>query len=265
MINNYFGFTKNPFARDVASQDMFSWKEFKNLKMRLDYFVKERGIFLLTGLIGSGKTTALKYFSQSVDINSYSIIYLNFMFDGKRDFYRTILNHCHIVPSHLYGDSRNMLRKYFLDMYNLKKTTPVLILDEAQNLPGFIMEEIRLLSNFDYDSSSPVLIILSGHKLLQQRMALNENEALRQRVTIKYHIQGLKLAETIAYIQHRLLQADSTNAIFTDSVLSKIHEESQGVLRNINNICNSLLLSAVINEKKIIDDYLFEQTKNEWR
>lgn len=253
-----------PFSKNIAIKNMFSWKEFENLKLRLQYFLKERGIFLLTGLIGSGKTTALKYFSQSVDINAYRVIYLNCMFDTKRDFYRTILNGCNVTPPFLTGDSRNMLRKYFLDMYNLKRITPVLILDEAQNLPGFIMEEIRLLSNFDYDSISPVIIILSGHKLLQQRMALHENEALKQRLTIKSNLQGLNLEETCAYISHNLTQAGSTNAIFTDSVLSKIFEESRGILRNINNICNSLLLSAVINEKNIIDDYLFEDTKNEW-
>ena len=188
MINNYFGFTHKPFPKNISSKNMFIWKEFENLKLRLAYFLKERGLFLLTGLIGSGKTTALKHFSQSLDINAYSVIYLNFQFDSKRDFYRTILNHCNIVPSYLYGDSRNMLRKFFLEMHSVKRITPVLIFDEAQNLPGFILEEIRLLSNFDYDSVSPILIIFSGHRLLQQRMALNENEALKQRITIKYHL-----------------------------------------------------------------------------
>ena len=200
MITHYFGFTTMPFLKDIPPKDMFSWKEFENLNQRLGYFLKEGGIFLLTGLIGSGKTVALKYFAHSTNPNSHHIIYLNCMFDTKKDFYQTILKECGVNPSFFTGDCRSMLKKYILDMHYTKRLTPILIFDEAQNLPGFLIEEIRLLSNFDFDSSSPLLIILAGHKLLQQRMAMHENEALRQRLTLRFHLQGLNLEDTCAYL-----------------------------------------------------------------
>jgi len=265
MITHFFGFTKKPFPRNVEHKDLYSWKALENLRLRLEYFIKEGGIFLLTGLIGSGKTIALKAFLHSTNPNTHRLVYLNSSMDTKKDFYRTMLAGCGLTPPFFAGDCRNMIRKHFLDMRFTKNITPVIILDEAQNLPPFILEEVRLLSNYDYDSSSPALFILAGHKLLQQRIALHENEALRQRLTLKYHLMGLSLEETCGYINHWLSIAGSTGSIFTDSVIPKIHEESGGIPRMINNICNAMFLAAVINEKKIIDDHLFNATKHEWK
>lgn len=265
MITHYFGFTRKPFSKTVSSDEIFFWKDFENLSRRLDYFLKEGGIFLLTGSIGSGKTTALRRFAASLNPNTHLVIYLAETFDRKREFYRTLLTQCGLAPSHLTCDCRSMLRKHILDLHVLKKQTPVFIIDEAQNLPAFLLEEVRLLSNFDFDSASPALFILAGHKLLRQRITFHENEALRQRLSLKFHLEGLSLEETCAYISHRLEKAGSTGRIFADPVLAKIHEESTGIPRMINTICNSLLIASVIAEKKTIDESLFEKTKDEWR
>jgi type II secretory pathway predicted ATPase ExeA len=264
MINNYFGFTKNPFSKHVNAKDIFKWNDFENVSDRLSYFLNDRGIFLLTGLIGSGKTTALRLFSQSINPNSYRIIYLNDTFDTKRDFYRTLLEKIDVKAPFISGDARNILRKQLLQMYFVKKISPIIIFDEAQNFNGFILEEIRLLSNFDFDSISPALIILSGHNALKQRLTLNENEALSQRITLRFHLTGMTLEETCSYLRNCLEKAGSTHAIFTDNVLNKIHETSNGVIRNINTICNNLLLSAITQNKKIVDDIIFDSSRGEW-
>jgi type II secretory pathway predicted ATPase ExeA len=265
MFTHYFGFTRKPFSKTISSEELFFWKDFKNLSGRLEYFIKEGGIFLLTGDIGSGKTTALRRFASSLNPNTHIVIYMAESFDRKRDFYRTLLAQCGLTPAHVTGDCRVMLRKYILDNHLMKKVTPVFILDEAQNYPAFVLEEIRLLSNFDFDSASPALFVLAGHRLLRQRISLHENEALRQRLSLKFHLEGLSLEDTIAYIFHRLEKSGSTGRIFSDSLLAKIHEESAGIPRKINSICNALLLAAVAAEKKVIDEYLFEQTREEWR
>lgn len=264
MMNTYFGFSKNPFSKHVNTKDIFKWSDFENVSNRLSFFLKENGIFLLTGLIGSGKTTAIKIFSQSINPNCYRIIYINDSFDGKRDFYRTILEKLDVNPPFIGGDARNILRKQLLESYYVKKVSPIIIFDEAQNLNGYILEEIRLLSNFDFDSISPVSIILSGHNLLKQRLTLNENEALNQRIALRFHLTGMTLEETCSYMKHCLERSDSSHAIFTDSVLNKIHETSNGVIRKINTICNNLLLSAMTKNKKIIDDLVFDSSRGEW-
>jgi len=265
MICNYFGFTKKPFSRDVTAEEMFRWKEFEDLKQRLAYFLKEGGMFLLSGSIGSGKTSAIKYFAHSINPNTHSVLYFNTMFESKKDFFRSMISACGMTPSFYISDCRGMLKKYFLEMQYVKKITSVVIFDEAQNIPGFLLEEIRLLGNFDFDSSSPVLFIIAGHRLLQQRIALHENEALRQRFTLKFLLQGMTLEETCGYIRHRLGRAGSTGSIFADAVLGRIHEESAGIPRLVNNICNALLLAAVVSEKKVVDEFLFEQTRDEWK
>lgn len=265
MINHYFGFTRKPFLKNISSDELFFWKEFKNLTVRLEYFLKEGGIFLLTGNIGSGKTTALRRFAGSLNPNTHIVIYLAETFDRKRDFYRALVTQCGLTPSHLTSDCRGMFRKHILDLHVMKKITPIFILDEAQNYPAFVLEEIRLLANFDFDSASPALFILAGHRLLKQRISLHENEALRQRISLKFHLDGLSLEDTCAYINHRLEKGGSTGRIFSDTVIAKIYEESAGIPRMINTICNALLLAAVAAEKKTIDEYLFEQTKDEWR
>jgi type II secretory pathway predicted ATPase ExeA len=264
MINTYFGFTKDPFLKHINIKDIFKWSDFENVSSRLSYFLNDKGIFLLTGLIGSGKTTAIRAFSGSINPNSHRIIYINDSFDSKRDFYRTILEKLDIKPPFCSGDARNILRKHLLELYYIKKISPIIIFDEAQNLNGYILEEIRLLSNFDYDSISPVYIILSGHNLLKQRLSMNENEALTQRINLRFHLTGMKLDETCSYIKHCLEKAGSSSAIFTDTVLNKIYEISNGVIRKINLICNNLLLSAMTQNKKIVDDLIFDSSRGEW-
>jgi len=264
MINTYFGFTKNPFSKNINIKDIFKWNDFDNLTNRLDYFLKEKGIFLLTGLIGSGKTTTIRLFAQSINPNTHRIIYINECLDSKRDFYRTILEKMDVKPPYCAGDSRNQLRKYLLDMFYVKKVSPIIIFDEAQNLNAYILEEIRLLGNFDYDSVSPLSIILSGHNLLKQRLSLNENEALCQRITLRFHLIGMSLSESCNYIKYRLENAGSTHAIFADSVLNKIYEVTGGVIRKVNAVCMNLLISAMTKNQKIVDDNIFDSTRGEW-
>ena len=264
MINNYFGFTKDPFPKSVNNKDIFMWKDFENLKNRLLFFLKQGGIFLLSGLIGSGKTTALRTFASALNPNSHRLFYSNDSFANKRDFYRTILRGLDREPMHYVEDARYSLKKTLLDMYHVKRIIPIIVFDEAQNLPGFIFEEIRLLSNFDLDSYSPAHFIISGHNLLKQRISAHENEALNQRIFLHFHIQGMDLQGTCSYINHCLNLAGSTSAIFTDSILNKIHEVSCGIPRKINKICNALFLSAVVSGKKIIDEAVFSQSTGEW-
>jgi len=264
MFNQYFGFMRTPFSRDFQEKEAFLWKDFQNLRTRLDYFLKEGGFFLLTGPVGSGKSTALRFFNASLNPNSYQAVYLNTAFDRKQDFYRTVLSNFYINPPFLPGEARNALKKHLQDMFT-KHITPIIILDEAQNIPGFMMEELRLLSNFDFDTKSVVHFVLSGHKLLQQRLKGLENEALRQRISIKFNLQGLTLEETCGYIRHQLTIAGSTASIFTDTVMAKIYDDSKGILRMINRICSSLLLAAMSDGKKIVDDHLFDQVQDEWQ
>lgn len=264
-INNYFGFSKPPFCKNVNCNDVYHFNDFKNLTNRFNFFLTQRGIFLLTGMIGSGKTTAIKVFTAGLNPNQYRVIYFSDNYATKRDLYRTILSKLNTKAPFLSGDAREIIRKIFLEMYCIKKITPILIFDEAQNLNGFILEELRLLSNFDFDSITPALFIISGHNKLKHRIIMRENEALNQRITLKFHFNGLTEEQTVGYIHHCLTKVESSNAIFADSVLSKIHNSSAGILRIINNICNDLLLSAMILNKKIIDDHVFDQTSGEWQ
>ncbi len=265
MLKEYFGFLRVPFSRDFSEKDAYLWKDFQNLRTRLDYFLKEGGFFLLTGPVGSGKSTALRFFNTSLNPNSYQVVYLNAAFDRKLDFYRTLLSHFQIKPPFYAGECRNILKKHLQETSLSKRITPIIILDEAQNLPGFMLEEVRLLSNFDFDTKSIALFVLSGHKLLQQRLAGLENEALKQRVTVKFHLQGLTLEETCGYIRHQLTIAGSSASLFTDSAMAKIYDESKGIPRLINRICSSLLLAAMSDGKKYVDDLLFDQVQDEWK
>lgn len=264
MMNEYFGFMRKPFTRDVQDK-LYFWKDFQNLKFRLDHFIREGDIFLLTGAIGAGKTTALRSFAAGLNPNTHTMVYLNNAFERKHDFYRTLMGAFQLKPLFHMGDCRNLLKRHFQEMAMVKRNIPLIILDEVQNYPGFLLEEIRLLSNFDFDSKTIALFILSGHKLLLQRMSSLENEALRQRISIRFHLEAMNLEETFGYIRHHLTVAGSTASIFSDSVIPKIHEASQGIPRRVNRICSALLLAAAADQKKIVDDILFEGSKDEWK
>ncbi|MDI6602490.1 MAG: AAA family ATPase [Thermoanaerobacteraceae bacterium] len=149
------------------------------------------------------------------------------------------------------------------DLYYSQKITPVIILDEIQLVSNDVLEDLRIIFNFNMDSQNPYILILSGQPLIRNKLALNVNSALRQRIAIKYVMQGLKKDETEEYIKTRMKIAGTADDIFTKSAYEAVYSATKGIPRLINNLVTASLIYAYSKKQKEIDEEAIYQAQNE--
>jgi len=211
----------------------------------LDYGIKERiGFILLTGEIGSGKTTIIRNLIKNLNgsvrlsrVNNTKVSSEQLLSMINEDFGLDVE-----------GKSKSKLlselNEFLIEEYS-NKHQPVLLIDEAQNLSPELLEEIRLLSNLETDRAKLLQIILVGQPELKKTLFTPELMQLRQRININYHISPLSIDETAQYIKHRLSLAGNPNVIdFSGDILQEIYQFSRGIPRLINILCDFSLLTA---------------------
>ncbi len=223
----------------------------------LVYAIKERkGFVVITGNIGSGKTTVCRALLNQLDNNTQTALITNTHMSG-RDLLMSILEELEVIYSP--GSKSKLLSQlndYLIDQLKRNRNV-VLIVDEAQNLTPTVLEEIRMLSNLETEHEKLIQIIFMGQPELKKKLALPRLEQLRQRIAVYFHLSPLTEEETRNYILHRLKIASGTDhTYFTDKSISLIYQFSQGVPRLVNQICDSALLTGYIMEKKEIDDQI---------
>ncbi len=260
MYYKFYGFKEPPFNITPNSRFFFSSEKHAEALNTLIYAIEERkGFVVITGEIGSGKTTICRTLLNQLDNHTETALITNTHLTAK-DLLYTILEDLEI-PYKPGAKAKLLfsLNEYLIDQLRADKNV-VLIIDEAQNLAPTVLEEIRMLSNLETESEKLIQIILIGQPELKKKLALPRLEQLRQRISVYYHLDPLSYAETVEYILHRLKVASGTdNEFFTPEALKLIYEFSQGIPRLINQICDSALLTGFADDKKVIDkDTLLE-------
>jgi general secretion pathway protein A len=255
MFQEFYGFTQPPFSRTIATPDLFPAAGQKELSARLTYLVRERGVGLVTGEIGSGKSTAVRAFTASLDFNRHLVVYLANPTTGMTGLYRDLLLNLGYEPPFSKPRLVARIRTALEDLRTSKHRTPVVVLDEAHLLTQPMLEQLRLLFSDQMDSQSLATLVLVGHPDLRRTLHLSVNEAFEQRLTVRCHLPALDLHETLGYVQHQLRIAGHTaGALFTDDALQRIFEYTKGIPRRINQVCTTALMAGLIDQKAIIDE-----------
>jgi type II secretory pathway predicted ATPase ExeA len=255
MFQEYFGFTSPPFSRTIPTKDLFPTAGHKELTARLTYLVRERGCGLVTGEIGSGKSTAVRTFTAGLDPNRYLVIYLSNPTIGITGLYRDLLTSLGHEPPYTAARMVTRIRTALADLQTTKRRLALVILDEAHLLTQPMFEQLRLLLADKMDSESLATLILVGPPPLRQRLQLSVNEAFNQRLVVRAHLGPLDLAETIGYVRHHVKIAGYTGStLFTDDAIQRIFEFTKGLPRRINLICHTALMAGMLDQKQIIDE-----------
>ena len=193
MFQQFYGFVTPPFRRGVASVKLFPARGQEELKARLGFLVRERGIGLITGEIGSGKSTALRAFADSLDPTRYTVVYTANPLLGSSGFYRDVLSQLG-EPVPLFRPQMVLaIRRAFDALTHERQKTPVVIVDEAHLLDPRMLEELRLLLNVQMDSEAAAALVLVGHTDLRRTLRLSIHEAIWQRTSVRFHLRPLDL------------------------------------------------------------------------
>lgn len=264
MYTSFFNLTEKPFELLPNPKFFFLSKGHKKALSYLEYGIQERaGFTLLTGEVGSGKTTLLR--SVIKNLGSKTTLAMVFNTQVETEQLLALINE----DFGLVVEGKNkvsLLRELndFLVEENSKGNQPIVIVDEAQNLSTESLEEIRLLSNLEFDSFKLLQIILVGQPELRQVLSQPNLRQLRQRISISCHLGPLSREETKDYIYHRLGIAGNRKAlIFNSEVIDLIFEFSSGGPRLINVICDFLLLSSFVEERHEISEELVYEAAEE--
>ncbi len=260
MYHQFYGFKEAPFNMTPNSYFFFASAKHLEALNTLVYAISERkGFVVITGEIGSGKTTICRTLINKLDNRTQVALINNTLING-RDLLSAILEDLEIdfTPG-TKAKLLSQLNNYLIQQLN-NNNNVVLIIDEAQNLSPAVLEEVRLLSNLETEHEKLIQIIFLGQPELKKKLALNKLEQLRQRIAVFYHLSPLTRGETHEYVLHRVkIAGTSDRQYFTDKALDLIYEFSGGVPRLINQICDSAFLTGYVNEALVITEEILKE------
>ena len=263
MYTSYFGLKENPFNLTPDPRYLFLSSQHREALNHLIYGINERkGFVLITGGIGTGKTTISRAFLSVLDKSVDSALIFNSAVSDM-ELLQTI-NREFGIKSERGRPTRKRLISA-LNAFLLKNfaagRNAVLLIDEAQNLPLSVLEQIRMLSNLETDREKLLQIALLGQPELQKLLDLPSLRQLNERITVRYNLKPLNSEQVQQYIEHRLIIAagNNGNLRFPDGVCKIIHGYADGIPRRINAICDRALLIAYTRGTSSIDKNIIRQ------
>lgn len=254
MYNDYYSLAFNPFDKQQLSEkDCFRSKDFDEMTSRLNVLKDSRGIGLFTASPGMGKSYCLRCFAKSLNPNLYHMENICLATVSVADFYKQL---CMVLGVSEKGGKVAMFRaiqEQIYYMFHEKRQPLILAVDEAQYLSNSILNDIKMLMNYGFDSINCFTLILCGESHLNDILRKQIHEALRQRITIHYNYCGLTDDESMDYVVHKLNRAGSSRAIIDDAALRAVASHTHGNPRLIDNLMSDALVIGAQQEKKCID------------
>ena len=213
MLHSHWGFSGNPFGKDLAPSMLHGSVRHKETVARLSWCITEGAIGVVTGEVGAGKTVAIRAATGVLDSSRFSVIYLSNPTIGVRGIYSTIGSALGGSPRFYRVSLCPQARDALSAERAERGRQVVLIVDEAHLLDNECLEELRMLTCADMDSASPMSLLLVGQPTLRRRIKLGQFAALDQRIALRYALSGMERQETGAYISHHLKLAGRADTL----------------------------------------------------
>jgi general secretion pathway protein A len=251
---NYYNLREEPFSITPDPRFLFFSAKHQEAFNHLLFGIHQRkGFIELTGEVGAGKTTICRKLLEELGDRYKTALILNPCL-SPHQLLKTIVLEFGLKPR---GIDRvaylHVLNQFVLEQVNSGNDV-VLIIDEAQNLSDESLEQVRLLSNLETDHQKLMQIVLMGQPELRDKLAQPKLRQLRQRITVRYHLSPLDLAETAYYVNHRLSLAGANGRPqFDESAIRLVHKHTGGVPRLINALCDKALLAGFVMQTDLLD------------
>ncbi len=260
MYLEHFGLIRPPFEMTPDPAFLYLGEAHQEGLATLVYAVRARkGFVMLTGEVGTGKTTLLHALLSQLEANTASAFVFNPRLEPL-DFFRVLFDELGIEkPCHTKAEYLIALNGFLIERLRNDQPT-LLIVDEAQNLSADMLEEIRLLSNLETPTSKLLQIMLVGQPELEEKLQQQSLRQLRQRIVLRFRLRPFGAQETYAYMEERLRLAGYTGkGLFRRAAVQRIHELSTGIPRLINILCDGALLAGYSRDLATVDTAVVDE------
>lgn len=249
----FFGFRKEPFAADIKHKEILQTDALAGVCDRFDYAVRLGAIAVVTGDVGSGKSTALRYAVGRLHPSEYRWFYITATSGSILELYRQFAQ---ALGSQGSGNSRAALlgriRKAIDELARDKKMKLVLVIDEASLLRLEVFTELHSLLQFDQDAKPLLPVILAGQLSLVDKLMYRTAMPLSSRVIGRSHLEGINREDMEAYIRHHLKIAGISNDLYDPQAITAIHQGSGGLLRKANHLARGALIAAAASQSTTV-------------
>lgn len=250
----FFALQKEPFGADIARKDVLLTKPLTATQERIQYGLRLGAVVLVTGEIGSGKSTTLRYVLGGLHPSEHKVIYVTATSGSILELYRQILGE---FGNESTGSSRAVMTKTIkqeiLELTLGKKMKVVLVIDEASLLRMEVFAELHTLTQFEQDSKPWLPVILAGQANLLENLKYRTSMPLAARVVARSHLKGGDLETMTAYLKHHLAIAGVTRMLFDDAAITAIHQGSGGLYRKANHLARGALIAAAKTESAMVN------------
>jgi len=236
-----YGLEFNPFIKN-SKEILINTSEYRETLFRLDYLAKTKGFGILTGSPGRGKTTSIRNWTATLNPSLFKVIYSPLSTLTPTDFYKNLVKEFGAEPAFKKPDNFRLIQEEITRLYVEKRRTPVIIIDEANYINNAILNDFKILFNFEMDSKDRAAILLAGLPKLNSTLSLSVHEPLKQRIVMNYNLEGISKEEGRLYISEKLKGAGCNQSVFEEAAIEAILNASDGTPRLINKYCNTSML-----------------------
>ena len=262
MIEAFYNLKKLPFQKNIEPRDLFMTPAVLELKNRLEHIRDTRGMMLLTGMPGTGKTLNMSAFVNQLNANLYKFFYIPLSTVNPLEFYSQL---CFYLTketcwrkSQLFRAIQNGVKDYVTN----HKKIPIIILDEAHLLKNENFYELQIISNFDMDTLDPFIMIISGQPHLSERLMRPIHQSFNQRFALKFVLPSLTKEQTPSYIEHHLRLAGKKDPVFDENAVNAIHQNAMGIPRVINTLAlKSLTIGAIEKKDRLTEEEVYRASQ----
>jgi general secretion pathway protein A len=249
----FFGLSREPFGSDLAPKEIMQTPEVKGVAQRFDYALRLGAIALVTGDVGSGKSTALRWAASRLHPSEFHPIWVTASQGSILELYRQI---CSALELDTSSFSRavltRLIRRLITQSVQDRKKKPVLIIDEASLLRLEVFAELHTITQFDGDSNPMLPIILAGQNNLADLLIYRTSLPLASRVVARSHLTGVSLQDMQAYLLHHLKIAGVKHNLFSEPAVTAIQQGSGGLFRRANHLARGALIAAAAEQTQIV-------------
>lgn len=248
----FHNLTGPAFGKAVARQHLLVYPQLAELEVELEDLLVEGGIGLLTGEMGIGKTTALRHFLGGLEERSCQLAYQGSTRHATA-LLESLVEALGVTPARHRASLLRQLSTLCARTWHEQRKRTLVVVDDAHLLEDDLLEDLRLLTNFEMDAADPLIILLVGHPALRRRLRKPVHLAMLDRVRMQYRLEGLSRDETADYLEHHMRQAGGKGDVFTAEGKAAIFEHAQGIPRRINTLALACLKKSATRKLANVD------------